>query len=463
MICKTFSYGSGATGAGIDYLVDGKSKSNQNRATYDEDGQRLVTRLDARLLVGDIDETQQLINEASTLFKNCYTAGVLSFEESNISESDKLEIMASFEECLTAGLESEDYNCLWIEHRDKGRLELNWVIPRIHLTTQMHLQPYFHKIDAPRTEIWQEMTNAKYGLTSPAEPEKSRALTVNVQQGDIAKIKEALTNFVISCEPKSRTDVVEALNALEGVKVVREVKNSVSVKIDGLERNLRLSGALYAENFRSDRDAAEEIRKSQAQFINTSGERYSELAKRYEESLAMLRERNHHKYAEAKQRAVTEHNRRVEQATEQLAATNSRTVEQGAAKRTEPIIVRIDVCDGGVLNRNHPAATKPVSASKKIEELFNGHKPYYRQLAGRPDRETQEFVRFIELTAAANNGATERNRGIAERARAAATTVAGYCQQIAALATRVIQAKLQHEQPQHRQEQQQQTRSRGLR
>lgn len=45
--------------------------------------------------------------------------------------------MQSFEEALFEGLERGT------EHTDKGRLELNFVIPNVELSTRKRLQPYF--------------------------------------------------------------------------------------------------------------------------------------------------------------------------------------------------------------------------------------------------------------------------------------------------------------------------------
>ena len=97
-------------------------------------------REDATLLRGDPQEVQDLCDSSSYTKK--YTSGVLSFEESNIPESDKQELMDSFESTLMAGLDKDQYSVLWVEHRDKGRLGHNFVIPNVELTTGKRLQPY---------------------------------------------------------------------------------------------------------------------------------------------------------------------------------------------------------------------------------------------------------------------------------------------------------------------------------
>ncbi|EEZ6074964.1 relaxase/mobilization nuclease domain-containing protein, partial [Escherichia coli O6] len=47
------------------------------------------------------------------------------------------------------------YSILWVEHQDKGRLELNFVIPNMELQSGKRLQPYYDRADRPRIDAWQ--------------------------------------------------------------------------------------------------------------------------------------------------------------------------------------------------------------------------------------------------------------------------------------------------------------------
>ena len=73
--------GGGSAGATIDYLLG-----------EDRD------RFGAFLLSGDPELTQRLADNLD--FQNRYTVGVLSFEEANLEEQQKQEIMQSFEKAL---------------------------------------------------------------------------------------------------------------------------------------------------------------------------------------------------------------------------------------------------------------------------------------------------------------------------------------------------------------------------
>ena len=108
---EIFKISGGIRGAGnsIDYLL-GRDRDREG----------------ARLLQGDPDLSVAIADSSG--FDTRYTVGCLSFEEQDLDEQAKRKIMASFEDTLMAGLERDQYNITWVEHRDKGRLELNFFI-----------------------------------------------------------------------------------------------------------------------------------------------------------------------------------------------------------------------------------------------------------------------------------------------------------------------------------------------
>lgn len=155
----------------------------------------------ARVLSGDPDITEHLIN--ATKYENKYKSGVLSFAEraDEISEADKLAIMRSFEATLFPGLEPDQYDILWIEHSDKdrfdvdddegkaikgtersGRLELNFVIPCHELRSGKRLQPFYTGTDMRRVNAWKNIINRELktiegdAVADPNEPKRHRKI-----------------------------------------------------------------------------------------------------------------------------------------------------------------------------------------------------------------------------------------------------------------------------------------------
>ena len=243
--------GGGSAGAAIDYML-GKER--------DRDG--------AILLSGDPDLTARLADNLD--FQNRYTVGVLSFEEANLEEQQKQEIMQSFEETLLAGLDKEQYNITWIEHVDKGRLELNFIIPKIDLNSGKAMNPYFDKVDRDLVNTWKNVTNYKYGLTNPDDPEKKQShIIAKDLPRDKKKLSESIGNSLLISitegKIQTRQDVIKHIESL-GLEVARVTPTAISIKDPDGKRNIRLKGEMYEENFRYSERYTEQKRAESSQF-----------------------------------------------------------------------------------------------------------------------------------------------------------------------------------------------------
>ena len=272
--------GGGSAGAAIDYML-GKERDREG----------------AILLSGDPDLTARLADNLD--FQNRYTVGVLSFEEANLEEQQKQEIMQSFEETLLAGLDRDQYDITWIEHTDKGRLELNFVIPNVELSTGKRLQPYFDQADRPLVENWKQVTNFNYGLSDPHSPDKAQAIkTLNSQNlpENIKEIKQqigtAIAEQISNGNIQNRQDVVNTLENA-GFEITRQTERSISIKNPDGKRNIRLEGVIY-ENRQFDKQLAEEHSRAGQDYQRTSRERYETASGKL------------HRFVENKQRANQE-------------------------------------------------------------------------------------------------------------------------------------------------------------
>ncbi|EMV3982818.1 relaxase/mobilization nuclease domain-containing protein, partial [Escherichia coli] len=167
MIVKIHSRGAGSGSGPVDYLL-GKDRQREQ----------------ASVLRGNPEHVRELIDGCD--FARAYTSGVLSFQEPDIADAEKSRLMDEWEHTLLPGLDRDQYACLWVEHRDKGRLELNFVIPNIELQSGKRLQPYFDRADRPRVNAWQTLTNDRLGLRDPNDPTYRRPLT---QASDLPRDK----------------------------------------------------------------------------------------------------------------------------------------------------------------------------------------------------------------------------------------------------------------------------------
>ena len=244
MIVSFFARGSGGGNGPVDYLL-GKDRDREK----------------AQVLSGDPDETAALID--SSHYTKKYTSGVLSFEERQISDEKKRAVMASFEDCLFPGMDKDQYNVLWVEHTDKGRLELNFVIPNLELTTGKRLQPYYHAADFKRVDAWRTIQNLEHGFSDPEDPAKKQTLVLakdlprNKLEAATA-INDALQGLALRGAVTCRDDVITALEQA-GFEVARQTKSSISIKDPDGGRNIRLKGAIYEQDFRLSQELQSDI------------------------------------------------------------------------------------------------------------------------------------------------------------------------------------------------------------
>ncbi|MDN6899373.1 nuclease, partial [Klebsiella pneumoniae] len=103
-------------------------------------------------------------------------SGRLSWEEQELPPRDREAQMARVERVLLPGLDKDQYSVRWVEHRDKGRLELNFLVPNTELLTGKRLPPYYDRADRPRIDAWQTVVDKRLGLHGQKATERHGAL-----------------------------------------------------------------------------------------------------------------------------------------------------------------------------------------------------------------------------------------------------------------------------------------------
>ncbi|RVY47927.1 molybdopterin-guanine dinucleotide biosynthesis protein MobA [Helicobacter pylori] len=262
-----------------------------------------VERGTAKVLKGDANLTKSLLLSLTQKHKAC--VGCLSFEESNIDESLKYELMESFENALLTESMQNRYNILWVEHTDKGRLELNFVIPKIDLERQKAFNPYYHKVDLKRIDTWKDCINLKHNFTNPKDLEKQHNIqqhqTKNPQNKELLATYEKLDKLIQDNLGKlfnSRDDIINFLKDNQ-CEVTRQGKDYISVKLPNEPKAKRLKGFYYHETFKTIADIREQLsevrqRESQREYPNSqrANNNHAELLRELENK---LHERIEHK------------------------------------------------------------------------------------------------------------------------------------------------------------------------
>ena len=292
MIVKIHSRGKGEGKGPVDYLL------GENR-----------DREDARLDRGNPDEIIDLIDGLK--FKQKYTSGVLSFAEKDLPEQQKQQIMNQFEATLFPGLDKDQYSVLWVQHKDKDRLELNFVVPNVELLSGKRLQPYFDRADRVRVNAFKVACNAKYKLADPDDPVRKRFLTTaNDAPKATNDIKQSITDsllLMLGDTVNNRHDVERELEAagyvIDRTIGAKKQKTQISIKNPNggpNARNIKLKGALYEESFRFSESFSREIEEAGKRYKERARERLSEAIATYKRATEIKREYHHKRFKRPK-------------------------------------------------------------------------------------------------------------------------------------------------------------------
>ena len=284
MIIKIHSRGVGSGSGPVDYLL-GKDRDRE----------------DARLDRGDPEQMIQLID--STYFAQKYTSGVLSFAERDLEEYQKQQIMDSFERTLLPGLDKDQYSVLWVQHQDKDRLELNFVVANVELQSGKRLQPYYDPVDRPRLNAWKDLVNDHYQLHDPNDPINKRELcTPNNLPKHKEEASKAITDGLLkvaeSGNIKSRNDVIKTLEGA-GFEIARSTPKSISIKDPDGGRNIRLKGKIYEQDFRFGKELRGEIERASEGYRADRSNRVQEARKTLDRLAERKRESNQLRYQRA--------------------------------------------------------------------------------------------------------------------------------------------------------------------
>lgn len=291
MIVKFFTRGTGGSKGVFDYLLNDKDQP---------DGKRIG----AEVLRGDIDNQALLIDSLD--FKQKYTSGCLSFTETadEVTAEQKNALMDGFEQTIRAGLDIDRVAVSWIEHRDKGRLELNFVFANVDLEHGRAFQPYVHNVDKRRVNAWKDMQNIEHGFTDPSDPANKRLMAQrdNLPR-EVKDARQAITDglqaLVVEGVITNRADVVQALTS-SGFEIARETDKAISIKNPAGKRNIRLTGGLYERDFNFSSEIQNTVTAASKDYRARSTERYDAAKQLYDSEIE--RKRDYHQARHGKPR-----------------------------------------------------------------------------------------------------------------------------------------------------------------
>lgn len=352
----------------------------------------------AKTLQGNPRLTQAIADGLE--FKNTYTAGCLSFEEKDIPEHQKLEIMTRFENSLLAGLDHDQYNISWVQHTDKGRLELNFVIANVNLETGKRLQPYYDKAHRPLVENFKQVINHEYNLSDPNSPDKKQTLISNNRLPSNKKealqlINDGITAQIKQGRIKNREDVINFLEEA-GFEIARITPKNISIKTTG--QNLRLKGAFYEQSFKFSEDLSEDIRRRTSEYQRDSEERYQTARERLNQAVARREQENRRSHPRRAEEVNQEnannlpltHNDSVYNSIDSITFSNSNELVR---KTTVQRRNRMEEVSGVLSNEitQHQGVDLP-NGQRKIQNMRQDRSRLYESDVGRQLQDNSEEI-----------------------------------------------------------------------
>lgn len=203
----------------------------------------------------DIENFNEYIKEKN--FKNPFITGVLSFEEKDIDPELKTKIMNEFEEMMFEGIEPENRPpVIWIQHKDKNRLELNYTTFN-SLMNKKHFQCYYHLSDKKLFNSFCEKINYENNISSvlDVKEHKERNTLVNTlnnkipadKKAVVEKLQEDILSKIITEEINNREELISFIQS-KNIIINRVRENAISIKFDKADKPISLKGDIYEQN-----------------------------------------------------------------------------------------------------------------------------------------------------------------------------------------------------------------------
>lgn len=260
MMIKFFARGTGGGESPVGYVCD---KNHEVIDAVTGEVSRQPRDPEPEVLRGNPEITVKLINSISNKWK--YSSGVMSYaKEDNPSSKEIEDGMNAFEELAFSGMEKDQYDILWVKQTHLDRVELHMIIPRVELTTGKAFNPAPPGWEKYYDSLRDSM-NYEHGWARPDDPLRARLVQPGPQQLiDAVQLRAGLTpdtqktqihNWIVervaSGQITDRAGVIESLSELG--EITRQGKDYVSLKVDGTDRAIRFKGALYDNNFTTQR------------------------------------------------------------------------------------------------------------------------------------------------------------------------------------------------------------------
>ena len=266
MLIKFFPNGKGGGAGPVNYLtVSTVLAYDENRDLIrDASGQpKHVTRDPLpEVLRGDAAIMTDLIDACA--HKWSYRAGVISFAEADRpSDEEQQQVIDRFEELAFAGLDGDQYACMWVRHTHEDRVELHFCTPRMELHSghSLNIAPpgYERAFDSLR-----DLMNKEHDWADPMDAARTAETKKVAEAPDRAAGREALHGWISDQIYEGlitdRAVLTEALIEA-GFEVPRAGKNYLTVKDPDTGERWRLKGEFFHEDWTAEAAIEREVER----------------------------------------------------------------------------------------------------------------------------------------------------------------------------------------------------------
>jgi hypothetical protein len=274
-----FPTGKGGAESAVRYLLSDIDHEKKKRAVLPE------------ILFGDPKTFTEIANATPRLHK--YTSGVISFrdgaESASITQEQINTLIGTFRSTFLPGLKAdENYADFWVAHRDKGNLELHFLVANTELSSGSQPQLNIHPPGAKNIEFFNafvSVMNDNFGFAQVVpDPLKISLKAFEAKSPNGKKDKKAKNDLAQVLHGEITGGFISNRNQLisylkkHGVEMPLIGDDFITVRLPGMKKNTRLKGPLFTKD--SDYAAlVEEHHKAQIPKFLTPAESKNQQAK----------------------------------------------------------------------------------------------------------------------------------------------------------------------------------------
>lgn len=239
-----FPTGKGGAASAVNYLLSDTDHEGKKRSVPPE------------ILSGDPNSFEAIANATNRLHK--YTSGVVAFRDNESVTPEQINtVIETFRSTFMPGLKvDQNFADFWVAHRDKGNLELHFLVANTELTTgqQLNIHPPGEKNIAFFNAFSAVMNDSLGFAQVVADPLKISLKPFEAKSPNGKKDKKAKNDFAKVLHSEITNGFVSNRNQLigfmkrNGVDVEKVGTDFITVRLPGTQKNTRLKGPLFAKD-----------------------------------------------------------------------------------------------------------------------------------------------------------------------------------------------------------------------